>query len=219
MSDETRIAYITFHRRKAMKDCRLISLWMIPALLLMFSGCSRTPCYKGYVPATEKEALAFGQELVDRAARGDDSWYIQPKGYWHSPKVRDANEAVLFFYGLDIPTRNPSTETEEIGAKSEFQKKQEALREEYDRRFKDPVLKGVKPMYGTYTIYFDFTFDKTTDNPAQAQFLSEIEPTQEKRFTIVKNKKTGEIVIAGEGMSLPKPKGKQRDYSKGGPDK
>ena len=195
------------------KEILLALFRMTPALLLAISGCSRTPCYKGYVPVTEEEALAFGQELIDRAAQGDDSWYIQPDESWMSPEVKDANTAVMYFYGLDIPRSRkkprPVIDVPKKDEKSNAEKSEtDIFLEGYPRRFKNPVLKGVKPMYNTYSIYFDFTFDKTADTPAQEQILSKIETTQERYLTVVKNKKTGEIVIAGDGMKLPKPKAK-----------
>ncbi|MBR2584064.1 MAG: hypothetical protein IKE64_01355 [Thermoguttaceae bacterium] len=197
-----------------MNRYQLISNYMVPIILLtVFVGCSRTPCYKGYVPVTEEEALAFGQELIDRAAQGDDSWYIQPDESWMSPEVKDANTAVMYFYGLDIPKSRkkprPVIDVPKKDEKSNAEKSEtDIFLEGYPRRFKNPVLKGVKPMYNTYSIYFDFTFDKTADTPAQEQILSKIETTQERYLTVVKNKKTGEIVIAGDGMKLPKPKAK-----------
>ena len=213
---------LSFTRRETVQPkgkqmYRYPSILVFTVLVVSFPllvGCSRTPCYKGYVPVTEKEALAFGQELVDRYEHGDKSWYIHPEGYWESPKVFHANAALMYFNGLDIPNhkKNPPSEKEKYKKieKSDAEKSEaDIFWEEYDHRFKNPVLKCVKPMYGTYSVYISFTFDKTTDSPTQAQFLSTIETTQERYFPVVKIKKTGEIVIAGDGTILPKPKGRK----------
>ena len=59
---------------------RYPSILVFTVLAVPFSlaaGCSRTPCYKGYVAATEANALAFAQELTDRHERGDDSWFFR----------------------------------------------------------------------------------------------------------------------------------------------
>lgn len=171
------------------------------ALVSSSAGCSRVPCYKGYVPVTEEEALAFGQELIDRYERGDDSWCIMPRLTGPIPEraaALTANAAVLYFYGLDIPEgqRDPAKTLKEEADKisEDALAKTEAMHLEQMRQMGDPVLKGVKPMYNTYSIYFDF---QRTDGGKWEQY-----------FTVVKYKKTGEIVIAGQGMSLPKPKGK-----------
>lgn len=181
-----------------LKDhCSLLSL-VIPTLLFTLAfGCSQSPCYKGYVPVTEKEALAFGQELVDRAARGDDSWYVVPPSTWRTPERINANAAVFYFYGLDIPEkkRDPDKmkeESDRIG--EDLIAEADARNLEELRLLSDPVLKGVKPTFNTYSVYFEFLYAGKIKT--------------EQHYTVVKNKKTGGIVIAGQGMSLPKPKGK-----------
>ncbi len=175
-----------------MRCCPTSNVLVLAVLFTAMAGCSRTPCYKGYVPVTKEEALAFGRELMDRYEHGDDSWYIQPREFWGSSKVLDANEAVQYFYGLDILKieDKPLPQTEDPQRARDFMEKAEAARMNILRRYKNPIFKGVAPTYNTYSVYFDFSFDETT---------------QERYLTLVKNKKTGEIVIAGDGMNLPKP--------------
>ena len=169
------------------------------ALVSSSAGCSRVPCYKGYVPVTEEEAQAFGRELIERAARGDKSWYEDaPLSTRRTVEWANASAAVLYFYGLDIPEmlRDPAKtikEEAEIIGEERLAKMEEDEKERVGR-MGDPVFLEAKPTFNTYTVYFEFQ-RADGDNRKES-------------YTLVKNKKTGEIVIAGCGMSLPRPKRK-----------
>ncbi len=159
-----------------MKDCRLISLWMIPALLLMFSGCSRTPCYKGYVPATEADAKVFARELLDRHERGDDSWFCSPSlAQMYDPEYAKAAEAELYFRGKDIPKIPPLPDVtnEELEANA-------AGHKEILDSISDIVFKRVEPKDGAYRVCFEYSRE---------------EEKFEHRITFVKHKKSGRFVI------------------------
>ena len=181
------------------KNCLLVLSCMIPTLLFTAAGCSRVPCYKGYVPVTEEEAQAFGRELIERAARGEKSWYeAAPLSTRRTVEWANASAAVLYFYGLDIPEmlRDPAKtikEEAEIFSEERLAKMEEDEKERVGR-MGDPVFLGAKPTFNTYTVYFEFQ-RADGDNRKES-------------YTLVKNKKTGVIVIAGCGMSLPRPKGK-----------
>ncbi len=178
-----------------MKDCRLISLWMIPALLLMFSGCSRTPCYKGYVPATEEDALAFARELMDRHEHGDDSWFYSPSlADMCDPEYAKAAEAGLYFCGLDIPKVPPH-----FYDRTNEEKQASAARTmEALSKTSDIVFKDVEPKDKTYCVCFECLYEGERN---------------EQRLKFVKHKKSGRFVVLGTSMRPSKPKGERQDQS------
>ncbi|MBR2584062.1 MAG: hypothetical protein IKE64_01345 [Thermoguttaceae bacterium] len=165
-----------------MRDCRLVLSRMVLSLLLAISGCSRTPCYKGYVPATEEDALAFAQELMDRHERGDDSWFYSPSlEEMRGPEFVKAVGAGYYFQGLDVPNfpHIPAATDEEIEASAA--RTTDALGEISGISFE-----GVEPKEGTYCVCFECLYKGE-------KYVQ--------RLKFVKHKKSGRFVVLGSMMS------------------
>ncbi len=160
---------------------RYPSILVFTVLAVPFSlaaGCSRTPCYKGYVAATEANALAFAQELTDRHERGDDSWFFSPTlAESRDPEFVKAVEADLFFRGKDIPKNIirpfPDVTNEEL-------EEEAAGHKEILDSISDIVFKRVEPKDGAYRVCFEYSREGE-------KF--------EHRITFVKHKKSGRFVI------------------------
>ena len=174
---------------------RCVSILMILMLVVPFSlvtGCSRTPCYKGYVPATEADALAFARELMDRHERGDDSWFYSGSDL-RDPECVKASAAALYFCGLDIPEFLRDGTPLTLPELTDEQKEAEAARrKETLSKTSDITFKKVEPKDGTYCICFECLYDGEKN---------------EQRLTFIKQKKTGRFVILGTGMRPLEPKG------------
>jgi|BioPla2DNA2_1021312.scaffolds.fasta_scaffold24854_2 hypothetical protein len=157
-------------------------------LLVLFSsvvGCSRSPSYKGYVPVTQEEAIAFAEQLVERTSQGDVSWYLE------IPEDPEATAAIFAIAGLDIPAGFRNITDEDRATL----KKNKVLFHPNGSDLRELKFKEVKKQFNTYIAVFEFTRevgDGTTSKMA----------TTVNHIVLLKRRDTGKIVMAGLGTKI-----------------
>lgn len=173
-------------------------------------GCSR-PNYKGYVPVTEKEAVAFAQDLIDKTEKGDVSWL---------PKMAADMDAMAATYAL-AEKRIPEDlvdPTEEDRA--EWKKAVEKLFGRYADYLETLTLSRIEEEGNTYDLVMEFDFnpfkEKTSsqrrgpsspgsprhDSTHEVFFASLGAPNDNTFYlTLLKKSDTDEIVVANVAIS------------------
>ncbi len=141
--------------------------------------------HKGYAAVTKEEATAFAQELVERTAQGDVSWYLG------AGSNMDALDALYAIAGANSPDefKDPTDE-----ARDAWKAAREADRRPGAESLKGLKLTEVKAMGNSYVAVFEFTHVVPDKTPPETP------PTT--HVNLLKKQDTGEIVVVDLGITL-----------------